>query len=64
MSAKRYAVIDGNNVVNVILWDGDADWSPPEGTQTVELGDTAAVGPGFTYDGNAFIAPPKVISPW
>ncbi len=29
---KRYAVIDqGGNVINIILWDGVAEWSPPDG---------------------------------
>ncbi len=43
----RYAVVDSttNIVLNVVLWDGVAPWSPPENTyviqsDTLEIGDT------------------------
>lgn len=46
---KRYAVVDNttNVVVNVILWDGVAQWAPPAGTtahpsNTANIGDTWA----------------------
>lgn len=44
---QRYAVIqDSDNlVVNVIIWDGQTEWSPPEGcfvvqSDTLNIGDT------------------------
>lgn len=41
---KRYAVInEEHEVVNVILWDGEAEWKPPEGC-TVEQSDTSEIG--------------------
>jgi hypothetical protein len=44
---QRYAVIQesDNLVVNVIMWDGQAEWSPPEDcfvvqSDTLNVGDT------------------------
>lgn len=54
----KYAIIRDTLVENVVLWDGETEWQPPEGTTIVELGDTIA-GPGFTYDGTTFTAPPE-----
>ncbi|WP_430230446.1 hypothetical protein [Paraburkholderia tropica] len=64
MSTKRFAVVENGTVSNVILWDGEDAWTPPDGTQTVQLADTDIAGPGFSYDGSAFIAPPPVKFPW
>jgi hypothetical protein len=49
---SRYALVAAGVVVNVILWDGNADtWSPPDGTTAVECPDEAGI--GWTYaDGN------------
>lgn len=55
----RYAVVRDGMVENVIRWDGEAEWSPPEGADLVALGE-AAIGPGYTWDGAAFTAPPPV----
>ncbi len=55
----RYAVVRDGVVENVVLWDGESDWAPPEGSILVE---TAAAGPGDTYDGAKFrksVAPPQ-----
>ena len=42
----RYAIVDeSGNVVNVVEWDGEADWEPPEGTEAVEH---ELAGPGGT----------------
>lgn len=34
----RYAVVDKNTnkVINVVLWDGRAEWKAPEGTYLIE----------------------------
>lgn len=42
---KRYAVIEAGVVTNVVLWDGVAEWTPPEGaalvqSDTLQTGDT------------------------
>lgn len=40
----RWAVIDQNNiVVNIVIWDGEKPWSPPEGCR-VERSDTLNIG--------------------
>lgn len=52
----RYAIIENGTVTNVSLWDGTTEWTPPEGTIAVACPDE--VGPGWTYDGTNFIAPP------
>ena len=47
---KRYAVIDANGlVVNVVLWDGESKWTPPEGC-TARNVEGKSVGPGETYN--------------
>lgn len=46
----RYAVVDSDgNVVNVVIWDGESDWSPPEDC-TVIPHETAGRG-GTLIDG-------------
>lgn len=68
----RYAVIDGQNVVNVIMWDGSE--TPNETSATpfrdsfgqsilVELPHGSQVGPGWTYVGGQFVAPPVAPPP-
>jgi len=43
----RYAVVKDGEVVNVILWDGSAEYDPGEGltlvqSDTLQVGDAAA----------------------
>lgn len=66
----NYALIVGGIVENVVIWDGvlydeetGQGWSPPEGTEAVELheGDVAHIGLGYA-DG-VFEQPPPVESP-
>lgn len=55
---KNYAIIDSTGtVINVVLWNGNADWQPPEDCQAVELQGSAGIGWG--YANGAFIAPPE-----
>lgn len=51
---QRYAVVRDGVVENVVVWDGESDWQPPEGT-TLVLSDEA--GPGDTHDGKTFTPP-------
>lgn len=57
----RYAVIDQeNNVVNVIVWDGVADYNPGEGLRTEQILDgeeqDAVIG-GKWYGATRFVNP-------
>ena len=54
----RYAVCNKNHeVVNVIIWDGEAKWSPPEGHYVVRHDQCDR---GHVYDpkSNSFAYPP------
>lgn len=63
----RYAVVDPENevVVNVIVWDGEAEYDPGDGLELIELTDEmeaeAPVSPGYGYNPRArkhhFIVP-------
>lgn len=54
----RYAVIKGNVVANVILWDGKTPWDPPKGCFAIEA--PRGVGPGFIKQADgSFVAPPE-----
>jgi hypothetical protein len=50
-----WAVIDGDTVVNTVVWDGQSDWSPPEGTILESLADWPHVGLGWTYNPKATV---------
>lgn len=57
---KTWAVIKNGVVVDVIAWDGQEPFTPPQDTELVEF-DVDGVNPpgrGWTYDGQEFI-PPK-----
>lgn len=42
---NRWAIIRGNAVENVVLWDGDTtSWQPPNGTVAVEAPAEVSVG--------------------
>jgi len=48
-----YAVIRDGKVENTVLWDGQAAWQAPEGTETVRICDEdvpAAGSPGIGWD--------------
>jgi hypothetical protein len=60
----NYAYIEGGVVTNVIVWDGEDGWTPPEGVTMVELPNDSSVGIGFAYDGATFTPPaPPVVPP-
>ena len=57
----KYAVISNGLVVNIILWDGEAPYTAPEGCQLIALqADEAEV--GSTYSNGVF-TPPVVQEP-
>lgn len=57
----RTAIIRLGHVVNVTLVDPEGEWEPDEGFEAVPCGDE--VGPSWTHDGEAFIAPPSPPEP-
>lgn len=60
---NKYAIIETDVVVNVVLWDGDVEtWAPAEGQTGVLLVDES-VGIGHSYAGGAFTAPPPPPAP-
>lgn len=52
--SKTYAVIENNTVVNVVLWDGESEWSPDNG---VAIPAADGVGIGWSYANSTFTAP-------
>jgi hypothetical protein len=50
-----WAVIDGDTVVNTVVWDGQSDWTPPDGTIVESLADWPDVGIGWTYNSKATV---------
>lgn len=69
----KYALIDNQNIVkNVIVWDGESNWTPPEGMTCLNV-ENIECGIDWIYDGSVFIEPvrvartpeptPEVISP-
>lgn len=54
-----FAIVQNGVVVNTIEWDGVAQWTPPAGTQAVQIPDGAYVGIGSTYANGTFSAPPQ-----
>jgi len=54
---SRYAMMNGDTVENVALWDGVTPWEP--GCEIVELPEGLPVGPGYTRVGGEWIAPPQ-----
>lgn len=53
-----YAVINSetNVVENVAIWDGVAQWAPPEG-RYLQLLDNASAGIGWSFVNNQFVPP-------
>lgn len=47
MTDGRYAVLDGENVINVILWNAEDEYESSEGTMLVAAPDY--VSPGWTF---------------
>ncbi|WP_322008277.1 hypothetical protein [Paraburkholderia tropica] len=55
-----YAIVENGIVVNIVVWDGSASWTPPEGTTAVEVSDkTGAAHIGGTFNNGQFSAPPE-----
>jgi hypothetical protein len=56
---NTYAIVSGDIVTNVILWDGNTDdWRPPAGSTANLIPTGEQVGPGYTFNGTSY-APPE-----
>lgn len=53
----QYALVENGIVVNVVLWDGESEWTPPTGQQAVTIPDGSEAAIGWTYDGTNFTPP-------
>jgi hypothetical protein len=51
----HWAVIADGVVSDVVVWDGESDWTPPEGTTLESLADWPEVGIGWTYNPKATV---------
>lgn len=62
---SRYALVDADsNVINVVEWDGERPFTPPEGQQLIA--DTDPDHPaliGGRYKDGAFTLPPDMVPP-
>lgn len=56
-------MIQEGKVVNVCLWDGLSNWTPPEGTTLVELKDDEQVDTRDIYVDNKFERVPQEVKP-
>lgn len=52
---RTYLVIKDETVINAVVWDGESDWTAPEGT-TVEIAPDF-VGIGWTRVDGTWVAP-------
>ena len=50
-----YLIIKDNTVINTVLWDGESDWTAPEGTTAVIAPE--GVGIGWTRVDGEWVAP-------
>ena len=54
-----YAVIENGMVVNVIVWDGEAEFTVPDNLQLINISDISEQpGIGWAYSDGVFTAPP------
>lgn len=59
MMNASYAVIENGMVVNVIVWDGDAEFTVPDNHQLINISDISEQpGIGWVYSDGVFTAPP------
>lgn len=55
---SNYAIVENDVVINVVVWDGTNDWTPPAGSQAIEV--TSSMGTpwiGLGYANGAFAQP-------
>lgn len=58
VTAMNYAIIDASNlVINMVAWDGNPPWQPPDGCIAVLATSEASI--GWSYIDGEFIPPPE-----
>lgn len=50
-----YAIVENNSVINIIIWDGQGDWSPEKG-QVIEIPNGQKVKIGDEYKMGVFVS--------
>ena len=59
----KYALINDQNIVsNLVLWDGETEWTPPNGLQPLNV-ENIECAIGWVYDGSVFTKPEVVVVP-
>jgi hypothetical protein len=58
----RHAIISSasNVVVNVVLWDGQSEWTAPDGHYVVNVEGNTAIDIGYSYKNGVFNPPVEV----
>lgn len=60
---KKHAVINDQGIVeNIVLWDGVAEWHPPQGCVLI-LVDDIECGIGWAHENGEFRRPPPPAPP-
>lgn len=55
-----YAVVNSSNlVINIILWDGQSPWFPPDGCVAIKIPENVPVTIGWSYIDGQFVPPPE-----
>ncbi|CAH0263148.1 hypothetical protein SRABI106_02865 [Rahnella aquatilis] len=57
---KNFAIVEAGVVTNVILWNGEAEWSPEEGQTVIEVKAGVEAGIGYSIVDGEFVAPATV----
>ena len=55
---KKYAIIQGNDVINVIEYESDPGNPPPGFEDGIIAVQSDVAGPGWTYESGQFVEPP------
>ena len=56
MNPSTYAVVENGIVTNLVLWNGQDNWSAPSGSEVVSV-DADDISIGWLYDGKTFSPP-------
>ncbi|WP_175920745.1 hypothetical protein [Burkholderia pyrrocinia] len=57
MTIQNYAIVENGVVTNLVAWDGETEWMPPEDSTVVLVASGTFVSIGYTYDGKTFSEP-------
>lgn len=57
-----YAIVENGLVINMIIWDGESEWSTPDGTSAIRVDADVIVAIGYSYANGIFSAPVESLS--